>query len=270
MNRKKKNIFVFGLDRIQEVPGNEDNLWRINNYFPKYANRVEKPEKSDLILVIGGDGAMLQAIRGLRKYNKPFCGLNFGHLGFLMNEPDQATLTLNHICDDLTETIAVRLLKGVQTLSNGTTKISYAFNDFVIERTKPQTAKIGVTVDGNTYFSPLTCDGLIVSSSAGSTSYNAAAGGVVVPIGIDSLVLTGICPAVFENWRSSLLSQNSLIELCPAETEKRPVRFLADGRKLLNGRTLVVSLSDQIVRLVFLRNQNFKSKVLNLQFHRRK
>jgi NAD+ kinase len=265
---KKKKIFIFGLEALKEKKDNYNDVWRIENYFPKYATKVEKPAQADLILVVGGDGTMLKAIRTLRKFNKPFCGLNFGHLGFLLNEPGHATVTLSDICEDKVEIIKVRLLEITQNYSNAKSKTFYAFNDLVIERTKPQTAKIKIMIDAKTYFDPLTCDGVIVSSAAGSTSYNGSAGGIVVPINTNSIVLTGICPAVFEKWNSSLLPEDSFIQLEPVEREKRPVRFIADGQRLPNCQDLTVQLSDKTVSLMFLTTLNFRQKVMGLQFRR--
>jgi len=265
----KKKIFVFGLEALKEKGDAYYNeVFRIENYFPKYATRVAKPAQADLILVIGGDGTMLKAIRKLRRFNKPFCGLNFGHLGFLLNEPGHATVTLNNICDNKVEITTVKLLEITQNYGHGKNKIFYAFNDAVIERTKPQTAKIKIVIDGKTYFDPLTCDGVIVSSAAGSTSYNGSAGGIVVPIHTNGIVLTGICPAVFEKWNSSLLPEDSLIQLEPVEREKRPVRFIADGHKLPNCQNLTVRLSDHTIRLMFLTSMNFRQKTMDLQFRR--
>lgn len=269
MKKPLKKIFIFGLEAIKDKEGTYNDVFRIENYFPKYATRVDNPAAADLILVIGGDGTMLQAIRKLRKFHKPFCGLNFGHLGFLMNQPGHVTVTLNQICDNLVEIIQVNLLQITQKYANGKSKSFYAFNDLVVERTKPQTAKIKISIDGETYFDPLTCDGVIVSSAAGSTSYNGAAGGIVVPLRTNSIVLTGICPAVFEKWNSNLVPEDSVISLEPVEREKRPVRFIGDGQKLPNCQNLKVQVSDQKVSLIFLTSQKFQKKFFKLQLRKR-
>jgi len=268
MNEQKK-FFTYGLETLDDTGHIKDHFY-ICNYFEKYAIRVDSPEQADYILVTGGDGKMLEAIGKFWQFGKPFFGLNYGHIGFLLNEPNKPTNAISELCRDKVTIIESKLLeiwlrkKNLDIIAQ-----HHAFNDFVIERTQPQSAKINVTIDEDEYFSPLTCDGIIVSTAAGSTGYNGSAGGVIVPINTNSLVLTGISPAVFENWRSSQLSETSQIVLTPVERAKRPVRFIADGNQLEDCHNVLIKVSEQhTVRLAFLNSQAFQKKVLRLQFNR--
>lgn len=221
--------------------------------------------KADLILVLGGDGTMLMAIRQYGVCGKPFCGLNFGHIGFLMNEYLINTIKL--ITSNTLTYITVPLLAA--KLFNRKDKeigLAYAFNDIYLERSSTSTAKVKIAIGNEVYFDPLICDGVIVSSAAGSTGYNASAGGVIVPIETNSLIVTGICPAIFHRWKSSQLSPESKVILSAQDLDKRPVRLVADGDEFADAVKAEIYYSDKKVSLAFIATQDFHRKVLDLQF----
>lgn len=224
------------------------------------------PSQAKKILVLGGDGTMLKAIRQYGVNEIPFCGLNFGHIGFLMNE--YLFNSLKQIMAGKLNYITVPLLQAkLFNRHDQEIGLAYAFNDIYLERKTPNTAKIKISVGPEIYFDPLFCDGVIVSSAAGSTGYNASAGGVIVPIETNSLIVTGICPAIFHRWKSSQLAPNSKITIKAVELDKRPVRLVADGDEIERAAKAEISYSDKTVQLAFLASQDFRRKVMDLQFH---
>jgi len=228
---------------------------------------VTHPAQADLILVLGGDGTMLKAIGRYRVNNVPFCGLNFGHIGFLMNEYDFSIL--DAIVSNQLYYINVPLLQAkLYNQHNKKIGLTYAFNDFYLERISTNTAKIKISVNKTVYLNPLIADGVIVSSAAGSTGYNASAGGVMLPFETNSLQVAGICPAIFHQWRSSLLSADSQVTIEARELEKRPVRLVGDGVEIQDTVKAKISYSNQHVSLAFVHNQNFRKKVMDLQFRK--
>jgi len=209
---------------------------------------------------------MLKAIRIFQEYQIPFSGLNYGHIGFLMNRPDVENL--EEILRNEAAVISVNILQaGLYGKTGEYIGKEYAFNDFYFERSTHQTVNIRISVNGKIRFDPLIGDGVIVCTSAGSTAYNASAGGVIMPIGTNSMVLTGICPAVFHYWRTSLLAAESNVILEPIETDKRPVRFVADGLVRTGVAKAKISYSERYVKIAFVGSQDFREKVLNLQFN---
>jgi NAD+ kinase len=227
---------------------------------------VKTPREADMVLVLGGDGAMLQAIRRCQRDCLTFAGLNYGHIGFLMNRAD--TETLEEILQDQAAVVQVKLLQAVCYDAAGT-RIGreFAFNDFCFERDSTQTARLRVSVNGKHRFDPLVADGVLVSSSAGSTAYNASAGGAILPIGTNSMVLTGICPAVFHYWHTAQLAADSVVVLEPIDTDRRPVRFVADGIVKEGVARVEIRYGNREVSLVFAHSQNIREKVMNLQFY---
>ncbi|MCX6744873.1 MAG: NAD(+)/NADH kinase [Candidatus Parcubacteria bacterium] len=224
--------------------------------------------KAAKILVLGGDGTMLKAIRQYGVNEIPFCGLNFGHIGFLMNE--YIFNTIKQITDNKLNYISVPLLEAkLFDRHDKRIGLTYAFNDIYLERSSTNTAKISISVGKEVYFDPLISDGVIVASAAGSTGYTASAGGVIVPIETNSLIVTGICPALFHRWKSSQLAPDSRVILAAKELDKRPVRMVADGDEIPNAVKAEIYYSDKKVCLAFLASQDFRRKVLDLQFHNR-
>jgi NAD+ kinase len=242
----------------------EADLFRVSA--PYGLELVPRPELAEGILVMGGDGTMLKAIRAHRTLGVPFLGLNFGHIGFLMNEARPEVL--GEIVAGAVELVPVRLLQAdLQNPQGQHLGRELAFNDCYFERTSTQTVRMRISVNGKVRFESLTCDGVLVSTAAGSTAYNASAGGMILPIQTNALVLTGICPALFHRWRSSQLAADARITLEPLDTAGRPVRFLVDGIEIAGVTKADIGYSECVVRIGFAASQNFYEKVLRLQFN---
>lgn len=227
-------------------------------------------KEADEIMVLGGDGLMLSAINEYWRMGLPFCGLNFGHLGFLMNDPTEQNI--EEIIHGQTHSVFPKMLEAKLTHLGGKNETVYAFNDFYFERIGTQTANIKITVglskekSSRVIFDPLVCDGVIVCSQAGSTAYNASAGGVILPIETEAMVLTGICPALFHHWKTSSLPSDSRVILEPKSLHERFVRFVADGKEIPDVLCAMITYSQTKVELKFAKNKSFREKFLQMQF----
>ncbi len=255
-----KFYFIFS----EKFHGQEPNMIKI---LFKDCARAKQPADAEAFMVCGGDGTMLKAVNEHGDLSKPFCGLNFGHTGFLMNTPKAEVV--KEILSGRFKRIKSHLLEGELYNTVGTLiGKEFAFNDMYFERLTKDTARIQISVDGQQYFNPLVCDGALVSTPAGSTAYNASAHGRIVPLKSASLVLTGICPAIFHRWHTSILDSRSVIELRPINTIYRRVRFLADNREIPNVARAMIRRSKESVTLLFARSENYEKKVLDLQMGR--
>ncbi len=224
---------------------------------------VQNPEESEVIIVCGGDGMMFRASRQYRKLGVPFFGLNYGHIGFLLNTP--CPRVLNEFLAGEVEIISQKMLKAVvYDKDNKEITAAYAFNDFYFERTSLQTARIRISVDGKIIFDPLICNGVVVATAAGSTAYSASAGGIILPVGTDKMVLTGICPHIFHYWRASELLADSVVTLEAVDAEWRPVVFVAEGEVIPGAVKTEISYSNEVVRLMFAKSEKFREKVNGL------
>jgi NAD kinase len=177
-----------------------------------------------LVVVVGGDGTMLRAIRQHWRRRVPLYGINVGHLGFLLNDV-RADAPFER---DLVLYLAPLLLVEVETIG-GEQKSSVAFNDAWVERMTGQTAWIEVKVNGQVRLPQLVADGALVSTAAGSTSYARAMGATPLPLDTPGLVLVGSNVLRPEFWRPAVLPLDSTVELTTLDAVKRPIQAYIDG-----------------------------------------
>lgn len=151
-------------------------------------------KKIDLVIVIGGDGTYLEAVRLLKGHQIPILGINMGSLGFLtVVRADDAFQALELTLNGKMEP-SCRSLLDIQVLRGRKVRLkASALNDLVIER-GPQSQLLHVlTFAGERLVSPIKADGLIVATPTGSTAYNLAAGGPILHPDVSAFVLTPIC-----------------------------------------------------------------------------
>lgn len=258
-------FYLIAHDGLAEENPLFSELENYKEYLQNHADLVDRASRAEGILVLGGDGTMLKAIRKHSHLEIPFYGLNFGHVGFLMNDLGETVLL--EIIEGRIQFVDAPMLKADLYDAHGEiVRSERAFNDFYFERASTQTSKIRVVVDGNILFDPLICDGVIVATAAGSTAYNASARGEIIPVGTNSMVLTGICPMRFYKWHSAQLPHDAHVVLEAIDVKKRPVRFLADGVYIRNVVRAEISYSTESVKIGFVTSQNFREKVMKLQF----
>lgn len=194
--------------------------------------RYESPDP-DLILVIGGDGTMLHAIRRHWRLRLPFVGLNAGHLGFLLNE------RLPDALDD-TELVLFRmpmLRVDVEAPDGRRRSRMLAFGDAWVERDGGQAAWLKVEIDGVTQLEKVVGDGLLVATPAGSSAYARAMGATPIPLNSPVLTLSGSNVFLPRFWKPLALPDRAVVRLTnvdptPVERPKRPVRGYLDGEDL--------------------------------------
>jgi NAD+ kinase len=201
------------------VPDAEDSLADLR---ARYGDAG--PEGADIVVALGGDGFMLQTLHAFTGKGKPIYGMNRGTVGFLMNEYHQ---------DDLLERLAaaeravIHPLKMTAHSQSGAVE-ARAFNEVSLLRETRQAAKIRILVDGKPRISELICDGVLVSTPAGSTAYNLSAHGPILPIDADLLALTPISAFRPRRWRGALLPHRAKVRFEMLESSKRPVSAVAD------------------------------------------
>ncbi|MDH5360000.1 MAG: NAD(+) kinase [Gammaproteobacteria bacterium] len=169
--------------------------------------------QSDIIIVVGGDGTLLNAARTLANYSVPLVGINRGRLGFLTDiSPDMLEVCLNDILNGEYKE-EERFLLHASILRNGEhISESYAFNDVVMHKWDiARMIEIDTYIDG-AFVHTIRADGLIVSTPTGSTAYALSGGGPILQSNLDAVVLVPICPHTMSN-RPIVVSANSRIEV---------------------------------------------------------
>jgi NAD+ kinase len=227
--------------------------------------RLAKP---DLIIVVGGDGTMLQAVRKHWRKRVPFFGINAGHSGFLMNEPDDRMKALRSGAEIFSYHMP---LLDVSTIDlKNRPKQSLAFNDAWIERQEGQTAWVEVKINGEIRVPSLKGDSVLICTAAGSTAYARAMGAIPLPIGTPNLTLTGSNIIDPDGWRPMNLEFNSVAEFTALNTGKRPVRGFIDGVRQGPLRSMKIRVSNVAsCELAFLDEYNLTKKMMGLQLKTR-
>jgi len=187
------------------------------------------PEDADVIVALGGDGLMLQVLHRFMNSGKPIYGMNRGSVGFLMNEYAEEDLP-ERLAE--AETAVIHPLSMRATDSEGNRHEALAINEVSLLRQTHQAAKLRVLIDGKVRLEELICDGILVSTPAGSTAYNLSAHGPIIPINSPLLALTPISPFRPRRWRGALLSNAAQIDIEILEADKRPVSAVADHEEI--------------------------------------
>jgi NAD+ kinase len=225
--------------------------------------QVDESE-ADIIVALGGDGMMLETLRKhIEKPVKVF-GMNRGTVGFLMNEYDEIGLVERLAAATLVTLHPLRM--RVETISGGIEE-ALAINEVSLLRQTAQTAKLSITIDETVRMEELLCDGIIVSTPAGSTAYNLSAHGPIIPLGAGILAMTPLSAFRPRRWRGALLDNKARIMFEALETKKRPVSATADATEVRDVRTVTVTEDRGIaLRLLYDPDHNLDERVLKEQF----
>lgn len=181
-------------------------------------------DKADVIVALGGDGFMLQTLHHFIGHGKPIYGMNLGSVGFLMNEFREAGLGARLEAAESAQVHPLRM--RAHTASH--VKEALAFNEVSLLRQTRQAAKIRIVVDDKVRIGELICDGILVSTPAGSTAYNLSAHGPILPIDAALLALTPISAFRPRRWRGALLPHRARVRFEILEAAKRPISAVAD------------------------------------------
>jgi NAD+ kinase len=217
-----------------------------------------------VVVALGGDGLMLQTLHRKMGQNVPVYGMNFGSVGFLMNE---------YSSEDLVERLAaakpthIYPLEMTVRLEDGSKHVALALNEVSLFRMTYQAVKIEIIVDGHTRLEELICDGVLLSTPAGSTAYNLSAHGPILPIDSPLLALTPISPFRPRRWRGAILNNAATVTFRTREETKRPVSAVADNVEFQHVVEVIVRENrSHRVTLLFDPGTGLDERVLSEQF----
>lgn len=159
------------------------------------AAKLRAPNAVQLVVVLGGDGTYLEAVRMLGPHRVPLLGVNMGGLGFLTVTRVQDLFPMIELALEGKLEVKRRSMLNVQVRSGAKVRDEFAcLNDLVIERgPTSQLINVAMTVD-RLPITTIKADGLIVATPTGSTAYNLAGGGPILHPEVDAVVVTPICP----------------------------------------------------------------------------
>jgi len=221
-------------------------------------------DQASVIVAIGGDGFMLQTLHQTLEYGLPIYGLNCGSVGFLMNR---------FAVEDLPERIQRARLTQLHPLcmrahaESGKTTSALAINEVSLLRQSQQTAKIRVIINQTTRIEELICDGVLLSTAAGSTAYNLSAFGPILPMDSAALALTAISPFRPRRWRGAILPHTANVRFEILEHEKRPVSATADALEIRSILSVdIIEDRTTTLKLLFDPDHNLDERILGEQF----
>lgn len=222
------------------------------------------PAEAEFIVALGGDGLMLQTLHKSLKRTVPIYGMNLGTVGFLMNQYRPAGLiTRLHRA----RRVALTPLRMQAVNTRGQKREAIAINEVSLFRASRQTARIAISVDRKKRLPELFCDGVLVSTPAGSTAYNLSVHGPIIPLGTGLLALTPISAFRPRRWRGALLAQHSQVEFHVLDPRKRPVSAAADSVDIPNVASVTVTEARDIeLTVLFDPEHDLEERILKEQF----
>ena len=215
--------------------------------------------KENLIIIIGGDGFMLQNLKKNKDNNKLFYGINSGSYGFLMNKFSKANLIKN-LTRSITFTISP-IDMFVRTKKNFNKKF-LAINEVSILRQSKQTAKLSIKCDSKFIIKNLISDGVLVSTPAGSTGYNLSVHGPILDLDSKMLSICPISPFRPRRWKGKIVNNKSKIIIKNLSIKKRPISAVADNIEIRNVKKIIVKLNQKIkFHLLYDHNNSLQKKI---------
>jgi NAD+ kinase len=221
-------------------------------------------EEANVVIVLGGDGTILPLVNDKSFIKKNIFGMNRGTVGFLMNNYESVNLL------DRIKSSKVTKLNPVYmkvTDINNKTHLAFSLNEVSLLRQNRFAANIRVKINSKIKINKLVCDGILISTPAGSTAYNLSAQGPILPLNSPLLALTPICPFRPRRWKGAILPEKSKIVLDIIDPKNRPVSATAGEVEVRNVKKVEVACNfTKSLNLLFDKEHNLEEKILNEQF----
>ena len=245
-------------DNIYLVSDTTKNSLKIKSSLTKKIQTTTL-KKSNIIIVVGGDGFMLQTLKKLYKFKKPFYGINSGNYGFLMNRFSKENL-LKHI--KTSHSIKIHPLQMTVKTKGDKLKKSIAINEVSILRQSKQASSISITSNKKNIIKNLISDGVLVSTPAGSTAYNLSAHGPILNLDSNKLAITPISPFRPRRWSGKIINDKSKIVIKNLDNSKRPISAVADNFEVRNAKTISIQSNKKIFfNLLYDKNNSLYKKI---------
>lgn len=249
--------------RIHFVASQADHAGAAKNVMQKRYGHCDV-NKAEVIVALGGDGFMLRTLHRFIKQDLPVFGMKIGNVGFLMNLYNENDLIQRLAA---ARTVSLNPLRmDVQTESGNETS-ALAINEISLLRQTNQAAHIRILVNDTVKVEDLVCDGVLLSTAAGSTAYNFSVRGPILPLGTDALALTPISPFRPRRWNGAILPNSARVRFEILDHYKRSVSATADAYEVRD----VVSVDayedkNVALKLLFDPDHSLEERILNEQF----
>ena len=215
--------------------------------------------KKNFVIVVGGDGFMLQTLKKNKNFKKQFYGVNSGNYGFLMNKFSPKNFIKNIKNPKL---ITISPLEMTVKTKNNKIKKNLAINEVSILRQSRQAAYISIKNNSRYIIKKLVSDGVLVSTPAGSTAYNLSVHGPILSLNSKKLSISPISPFLPRRWGSKVVSDKSKIIIKNLNPTKRPISSVADNIEVRNAKIIIIKTKSKIkFNLLYNQNRSLEKKI---------
>lgn len=224
-------------------------------------------DEADVLVAIGGDGTMLDALHRPNPRRLPLYGLHRGTVGFLMNHDDGTGLAT--LDARVASAVGHAMAPIAASITDGAGAVHrlLAFNEISLLRAGPRAAHLSISVDGVERLDRLIGDGALLATPAGSTAYNASIQGPILPLEAGVLALGGIAVYRPRRWRGALLPQRATVAFDVLDADQRPVLASADSTSVADARKVVARLApEEAQTLLFDPGSGLSDRLLAEQF----
>ena len=217
-------------------------------------NILKKTElkKSNKIIVIGGDGFMLQTLKRNKRSKRLFYGVNSGNYGFLMNKFSSKNFIKNFIKSKI---VSISPLEMTVRNNKNITNKHIAINEVSILRQSRQAASLSISHGSKKIIKELVSDGVLVSTPAGSTAYNLSVHGPILSLNSKKLSISPISPFRPRRWKGKIVGDRSKIVIRNLNPKKRPISAVADNIEVRNAKNIIIK-TNQRIKFNLLHDQN--------------
>ena len=245
------------MGKLQIISDNNLKSRKIKNLLIKKI-KSNKFKKENLIIVIGGDGFMLQTLKRNKNSRKYFYGINSGNYGFLMNKFSSKDIIKNLSKANL---VSISPLEMIVKNKNNQTKKSIAINEVSVLRQSRQAASLSIKQGSRQIIKKLVSDGVLVSTPAGSTAYNLSVHGPILSLNSKKLSIAPISPFRPRRWGGKIVSDKSKITIKNLNPSKRPISAVADNIEVRNAKKITIKVQTRIkFNLLYDKNKSLQKK----------
>ena len=246
------------MSKIQIISDKNNKSLKIKELLIQKINQY-KFKKENLIVVIGGDGFMLQTLKRNKNSKKNFYGINSGNYGFLMNKFSYKSFIKNL---SKTTKISISPLEMIVKNKNNQTKKSLAINEVSVLRQSRQAAVLSIKQGAKIIIKKLISDGVLVSTPAGSTAYNLSVHGPILNLNSKKLSISPISPFRPRRWKGKVVNDKSKITITNLNPIKRPISSVADNLEVRNAKSITIKTNNKIkFNLLYDENRSLQKKI---------
>ena len=246
------------MTKLQIISDKNKKSSKIKNLLIKKLNQ-NYFKKENLIIVIGGDGFMLQTLKTNKNTKKQFYGINSGNYGFLMNKFSSKNIIKNLSKANI---VSISPLEMIVKNKNNQTRKSLAINEVSILRQSRQAASLSIKQGSRQIIKKLVSDGVLVSTPAGSTAYNLSVHGPILSLHSKKLSISPISAFRPRRWKGKIVNDKSKIVITNLDPSKRPISAVADNLEVRNAKSITVKTNNKIkFNLLYDKNRGLQKKI---------